>query len=293
MLEVKGLYKSLGGREILKDIDLSLKPGCIFGLVGENGAGKTTLIKCLTGVYRPDKGIASINGQQIYDNPGAKENIGYIADQNQYFPAYRITELLSLYSLAYPAFSRERFEKLNQTFDLPVKTRVRALSKGMQMRLTLMLSLSIWPQVLILDEPTSGLDPIAKRDVTNLLLEEVESRGVTILISSHHLGDLERICDTIGIIAAGEMKANHSLEEMKTKMRKLQVVYSGAAPTDLAQWPEVLAVESVGRVHYVVTKQYGEALLGRLRQTKPLLMEEMPLGLEDMFIYAAKEGYQS
>ena len=269
-----------------------MEPGRIFGLVGENGAGKTTLIKCVTGVYRPDKGVVRIDGENVYENPAAKERIGYVADQNQYFPSYRIKELLSFYSLAYPRFSSERFWELNQIFKLPAKARVKELSKGMQMRLTLMLSLSIGSDVLVLDEPTSGLDPLAKREVMNLLLAEVESRGVTVLISSHHLGDLERMCDTIGIMSQGQMKSIHSLEEMKFSMRKLQAVFPQGAPAELASWPEVLAVEQMGRVHYIVTKQYSDDLLAKLQQTAPLVLEEVPLSLEDMFIYAAKEGYR-
>lgn len=292
MIELNELHKRLGNKDVLKNINFSVEPGRIFGLVGENGAGKTTLIKCLTGIYRPDKGTVCINGHHVYENPVVKESIGYVADQNQYFPSYRIKELLSFYSLAYPRFSAERFRELNEIFRLPESIRVKELSKGMQMRLTLMLSLSIKPQVLVLDEPTSGLDPLAKRQVMNLLLQEVESRGVTMLISSHHLGDLERICDTIGIMADGEMKSVHSMEKMKLNMRKLQLVFAQGAPADLATWPEVLAVETVGRVHYVVTKQYSDDLLAKLRQAKPLVLEEVPLGLEDMFIYAVKEGYR-
>lgn len=292
IIEISQLHKSLGNKEVLTDINFTVEPGRIFGLVGENGAGKTTLIKCVTGVYRPDKGVVRIDGENVYENPAAKERIGYVADQNQYFPSYRIKELLSFYSLAYPRFSSERFWELNQIFKLPAKARVKELSKGMQMRLTLMLSLSIGSDVLVLDEPTSGLDPLAKREVMNLLLAEVESRGVTVLISSHHLGDLERMCDTIGIMSQGQMKSIHSLEEMKLSMRKLQAVFPQGAPAELASWPEVLAVEQMGRVHYIVTKQYSDDLLAKLQQTAPLVLEEVPLSLEDMFIYAAKEGYR-
>lgn len=162
----------------------------------------------------------------------------------------------------------------------------------MQMRLSLMLNLSIKPDVLVLDEPTSGLDPVAKREVIKLLLEEVESRGVTVLISSHHLGDLERICDIIGIMAHGQMQSIHSLEEIKQQTRKLQAVFAQGAPPDFASWPEVLAVEQIGRVHYIVTKHYSESLLAKLRQAEPLVLEEMPLNLEDVFIYVAKEGFR-
>ena len=292
VVEISQLYKRLGNKEVLTDINFDVEPGRIFGLVGENGAGKTTLIKCVTGVYRPDKGTVCVDGQNVYENPAVKAGIGYVADQNQYFPSYRIKELLSFYALTYPRFSVDRFWELNQIFKLPEKARVKELSKGMQMRLTLMLSLSITPDVLVLDEPTSGLDPLAKREVLNLLLQEVESRGVTVLISSHHLGDLERICDTIGIMAQGQMKSIHSLEDIKLKMRKLQAVFPQGAPADLSSWPEVLAVENIGRVHYIVTKQYSDDLLAKLQQTAPLVLEEVPLSLEDMFIYAAKEGYR-
>lgn len=113
MIEINGLNKRLGDKDVLKDINLTVEPGRIFGLVGENGAGKTTLIKCVTGVYRPEKGFVRIAGQTVYENPAVKERIGYVADQNQYIPSYRIQELLQLYCLAYPHFSRERFMELN------------------------------------------------------------------------------------------------------------------------------------------------------------------------------------
>lgn len=288
-IEVMSLYKTFRADTVLADINLAIEPGQIFGLIGENGAGKTTLIKCITGVYQPDQGAVYIGGKTAYENPTVKVEIGYVAEENQYFPSYRICELLSFYSLAYPRFSIDRFYELNQIFGVADKARVKELSKGMQMRLALMLSLSIQPAVLVLDEPTSGLDPLVKREAMNLILQEVESRAVTVLISSHHLSDLERICDTIGIIASGRMKAVHSLVELKQKMRKLQLVFSQDAPADLTAWPEVLAVEKVGRIHHIITKQYSEKLLNKLRQMRPLVLEEIPLELEDMFIYAAKE----
>ena len=163
----------------------------------------------------------------------------------------------------------------------------------MQMRLALALNLSIYPQVLLLDEPTSGLDPVAKKEVTNLLLEEVETRGVTIFISSHHLGDLERICDSIGIIRNGEIVYVNSLEQMKRNIKKLQVVFREDPPEDINQWPEIMWVEKIGRVHYLVTKEYPVGLENRLRGTEPLLLEEVGLSLEDMFIYSTKEGLKN
>lgn len=290
MIEVKGLCKTLGDKEVLKNVTLEVKKGTIFGLVGENGAGKTTLIKCLAGIFRPDQGTIRIGGQEVFDNPRVQEKLGYVADQNNFFPTMKIRELLHFYRLSYPDFAEERFHSLNNLFQLDLEKRVKALSKGMKMRLAIGLNLSINPDVLLLDELTSGLDPVVKREIINLLLQEVEERSTTVLISSHNLSDLERICDGIAIIHRGEIQYTSALEEMKRKIKKFQMVFEDEPPEDLATWPEVLAVEEVGRVYYLVTKEYSPDFKEKLGQYRLLLLEEVDLSLEDMYIYAAGEG---
>lgn len=290
MIEIHEVTKILGVREVLKKVSLEVPKGTIFGLVGENGAGKTTLIKCITGIYRVDGGYIRIGHEEVFDNPQVKAKIGYVADQNQYSPGMKIKELAHFYRLSYPRFSAERFEHLSSLFQLDPDKRVKNLSKGMKMKLALALNLSICPEVLLLDEPTSGLDPLAKRQVTHLLLQEVEERQVTVFMSSHHLSDLERVCDAIAIIRQGEIKYVNSLEEMKRNIKKLQVVFETEPPEDLAAWPEVLAWEKVGRVHYLVTKGYSPTLIEKLRHQRLTLLEEVDLSLEEMFIYAAGEG---
>lgn len=293
MIEINQVTKILGGREVLKKVSLGVTRGSIFGLIGENGAGKTTLIKCMTGIYRPDQGQIRIGDQEVFDNPEVKGKIGYVADQNQYFHNMKIKELLQFYRMSYPAFSEDKFQSLNRLFHLDPDKRVRQLSKGMKMRLALGLNLSIYPEVLILDEPTSGLDPVAKREVTNLLLQEVEERNTTVFIASHHLSDLERVCDSIAIIRQGEIQYVNSLEEMKRNIKKLQVVFQEEPPQDLGDWPEVMAVETVGRVHYLITREYSSAFADKLKNCRLMLLEEVDLSLEDMFIYAAGEGLKN
>lgn len=293
MIEISGVSKKLGNKEVLKEISLQVPKGTVLGLIGENGAGKTTLIKCLTGIYRPDRGSIRIGGQDVFDNPAVKARIGYVADQNHYFPRMKVKELIRFYRLSYPSFSEERFQRLNQLFQLDLNKRLKQLSKGMKMRLALGLNLSIQPEVLVLDEPTSGLDPLVKREVTNLLLQEVEERGTTIFISSHHLSDLERICDSIAIIQEGEIRYVNSLEGMKRNIKKLQVVFQEEPPQDLKDWPEVLAMEKVGRVHYLITKEYSREFEEKLKSCRIMLSEEVDLSLEDMFIYAAGEGLKN
>ena len=293
MIEINEVTKILGDREVLKNITLGVTKGTIFGLIGENGAGKTTLIKCLTGIYLPDQGRVRIGEQEVFDNPAVKARIGYVADQNHCFPGMKVKELIRFYRLSYSSFSEERFQSLNQVFQLDLNKRLKQLSKGMKIRLALGLNLSIRPEVLVLDEPTSGLDPIVKREVTNLLLQEVEERDTTIFISSHHLSDLERICDNIAIIQEGQIQYVNSLEGMKRNIKKLQVVFQEEPPQDLKDWPEVLAMEKLGRVHYLITKEYSREFEEKLKGCRLMFLEEVDLSLEDMFIYAAGEGLKN
>lgn len=290
MIEISGVCKSLGDKQVLKDIKLHVKKGSIFGLIGENGAGKTTLIRCLTGIFKADKGEIKIDSQKVFENPEVKQKIAYVADQNQYFSSFKIKELVDFYEMTYPSFSLERFKELNEIFGIPEGKRIRELSKGMKMRVSLMLNLSIYPEVLILDEPTSGLDPIIKKKVMSLLVEEVAERNVTVFISSHHLNDLERICDSIAIMDKGEIKYVNNIEDMKDNIKKLQVVFKDKISVDFSSWSEIMTVEKLGRVTYIITRNYSKQLEQKLLNHGAMFVEEIDLSLEDMFIYSIEEG---
>lgn len=290
MIEISGVCKSLGDKQVLKDINLHVKKGSIFGLIGENGAGKTTLIRCLTGIFKVDQGEIKIDGQQVFENPEIKQKIAYVADQNQYFSSFKIKELVDFYEMTYPSFSLERFKELNHIFGIPEGKRIRELSKGMKMRVSLMLNLSIYPEVLILDEPTSGLDPIIKKKVMSLLVEEVAEKNVTVFISSHHLNDLERICDSIAIMDKGQIKYVNNIEDMKDNIKKLQVVFKDKISADFSSWSEIMTVEKLGRVNYLITRNYSKELEQKLLNNGAMFVEEIDLSLEDMFIYSMEEG---
>lgn len=186
LITISNVSKMLGDKKALNDINLNIEKGSIFGIIGENGAGKTTLIKCMLGIYKQDEGEIKIAGEPVFENTLVKNKIGYVAAEVQYYSSFKVRELVKLYTLTYSTFSYERFKELNKIFKIPENKRIRELSKGMKMRVSLMLNLSIYPEILILDEPTSGLDPIIKRKLINILLEEVSERNTTIFIASHH-----------------------------------------------------------------------------------------------------------
>lgn len=290
MIKIQNTSKVFGDFTAISDINITVKKGVIFGLIGENGAGKTTLIQCMTGIYKPEQGQITINGEGVYENPLVKERIGYCADQNQYFPFFKVKEMVQFYSMTYPTFSKDKFSQYNKIFKLDENKRIRQLSKGMQMRLSLMLNLAINPDVLILDEPTSGLDAIAKKQILDILLQEVANNQLTIFISSHHLGELERICDEIAMIHEGKITYVSTLDEMKENIKKLQVVFDDKVPGNLEQWEEIMSVEMVGRVHYILTKAYPKELENKLYKAGAKFVEEMNLSLEEVFIYTRGEG---
>ncbi|KYH28933.1 ABC transporter ATP-binding protein [Clostridium colicanis] len=286
MIEIINGHKSLGDKDVLKNINLKVEKGSIFGLIGPNGAGKTTLIKDIMGIYKLDKGEIKVKGEPVFENSKIKGVMGYVTDENNLLDYFTLKDTVNFYSLSYKSFDKNRFYKLNETFQLPEKKSIRKFSKGMKMRLSIMLNLSIMPEVLVMDEPTNGLDPIVKREFINILLEDVAERGTTVLISSHNLGELERICDSIAILNKGEIKYSNSIEKMKETIRKIQVVFKNDAPCDLEEWNEIIKVERVGRVYNIVTKDYSKKFLDKLNSCEILFQEEIDLSLEDMFIYS-------
>ncbi len=290
MIEVCGVCKRIEDSGILNGISFHVQKGSIFGLIGPNGAGKTSLIKTITGVWRPDKGSISINGCDILKSPAVKETLGYVPEQSHYYDSFRVREMTVFYKLAYKNFSDKRFEEVNRILGIPLSKRVRELSKGTKAKLSLLLNLSILPEVLILDEPTSGLDPIAKRRFMEIILDDVAERKTTLLISTHNLGDVEKVCDNIAVIDKGEIRFSGTVDDMKHKVRKLQVVFSGGMPEDILKRKDILHISSMGSVYHIVTEKYSEELEKYIRKSGATLVEEMSLSLEEIFIYSLGGG---
>ncbi len=284
MIEINNLYKNLSNKEILKNINLKIEKGSIFGIIGPNGSGKTTLINTIVGAYKADSGSIEIMGEDIYENINMKEEIAFVEDENSIFSNYKVKDVISFYSRAYKNFNKERFNTLNDIFKIDEKYRISKLSRGMKKILFIMIGFSIMPKIIILDEPTIGLDPLIKNQFINLILEEVAERNTTILITSHNLDELERICDSIAIINKGEIKYTSSLDNMKENIKKLQVMFKEDTLLDLESWNEVIKVKRIGRVHSIVVKNYTKELEERLNNCGATYIEEVSLGLEELFI---------
>lgn len=284
MLEAKNVVKSFDGFRALDNLTMTVPKGAVYGLVGPNGAGKSTIIRHFTGVYRPDEGELLLEGRPIYENPDAKRRMAVIPDDWYYFPQASIAEMAKLYAGMYPAFSWERYEKMKEVFPLDDKQMIRRMSKGMQKQAAFWLTMCCMPEYLILDEPVDGLDPVMRRQVWSLLLGDVADRGTTVLVSSHNLRELEDVCDHVGILNKGKVLLERSLSDLQDNTVKLQVAYNGEEP-ELPAGLNILHKSHVGRVYTYILRGKREEITAQMSVTMPLLLEAIPLTLEEIFIY--------
>jgi len=284
LIKVHEVCKTIDGNKILYDINLSIQKGSIFGLIGSNGAGKSSLIKTIMGIWEPEKGYVSINGSNILKNPEVKEIIGFMPELSHYYESYKVRDLVRFYKLAYKKFDYERFKVLNKQFQIPESKRFGILSKGMRAKLGLMLNLSIAPELLILDEPMSGLDPVAKRRFIELILDEVAERKTTVIISSHNLNDIEQYCDCIAVINGGRVRFQGTIDEMKQKIHKFQVLFSNSIIGNVLNEKVILSIKNTGNVYHIVTESSFEELEKKLEDAGATYIEEIDLSLEDIYI---------
>ena len=285
MLEVKNVVKTFDGFRALDGLTMTVPKGAVYGLVGPNGAGKSTIIRHLAGIYRQDSGEVLLDGQPVYENTGAKRRMAVIGDDWYYFPQAGIREMAKFFAGIYPAFSWERYEKLKQVFPLDEKMMLRRMSKGMQKQAAFWLTVCCMPEYLILDEPVDGLDPVMRRQVWSLLLGDVAERGTTVLVSSHNLRELEDVCDHVGILNHGKVLLERSLSDLQDNTVKLQVAYQGVTEPVLPVELNILHRSHVGRVYTYIVRGSSQEILRRMQITEPVLLESIPLTLEEIFIY--------
>ncbi len=285
MIKVKSVVKTFDGFKALDGLDINVKKGSVYGLVGPNGAGKTTIIKHMAGVYIPDSGVVEIDGENIFENADIKKRVVLISDDLYFFPGYSIKDMASFYKGIYPNWDNERFTSLADVFKIDIKRPVRRLSKGMQKQVAFWLGLCAMPDVMLLDEPVDGLDPVMRRNVWSLILADVEKRGLTVLVSSHNLRELEDVCDYVGIMHNGKIAIEKALDEVKGNIHKVQTAIKGGVCDELLGEIDVLKHEKVGSVDMLIVRGDYEKIEEQIKKYNPLILDVIPLTLEEIFIY--------
>ena len=282
MIVVQELVKKFGDFTALDRVELHTPRGSIYGLVGPNGAGKSTLIRHLLGIFRPDGGTVTIDGQNVWENESLKSRMAFIPDEIFFFPQANLREMRRFYQGLYPRFDEELWKRLSEVFRLPEDLSLRRFSKGMQKQAAFYLSVCSRPDILILDEPVDGLDPVMRRQVWAVVMAEVAQRDTTVLVSSHNLRELEDVCDHVGIMDKGSMLLERSLEELQENVCKVQVVPgAGGLPEGL----DILHKAESGRLMTLILRGAPKMLEERIASAEPVYFDLVPLSLEEIFIY--------
>ena len=284
MIKVENVVKTFDGFRALDGLNLNVPKGGIYGLVGPNGSGKSTVIRHITGIYRQDSGIVTVDGQPVYENTDLKRRIAYISDDVYAFLSANIRDMRDFYRGIYPQFDMARFEALREAFPLDEKKAIRHLSKGMQKQAAFWLAMCCRPDYLILDEPVDGLDPVMRRRVWSILMGDVADHGTTVLVSSHNLRELEDVCDHVGIIDHGKVLIERSLSELQDNIVKLQVAFKPEQSIELSGL-NILHSQVTGRVHTLIVRGSQAEINARMAAIDPIFFDLLPLTLEEIFIY--------
>lgn len=286
MITVTDVVKSFDGFRALDGLSMEVPDGSIYGLVGPNGAGKSTILRHITGIFRQDAGQVLVGGIPVYEHPEVKVRIASIPDDLYYFLSASTRDMMRFYRGFYPRFDMARYKALKDVFTtVDEKQPIRRLSKGMQKQTAFWLSLCCRPDLLVLDEPVDGLDPVMRRQVWSLLMGDVAEYGTTVLVSSHNLRELEDVCDHVGILARGKVLIERSLSDLQENLVKMQVVFQEKELPKLPDELQMLHCSQVGRIHTLIIRGNAADVTNRLAVYAPILMDALPLTLEEIFIY--------
>ena len=284
MIKTTDLTKRFDGITALDHVSAEIREGAVFGLIGTNGAGKSTFLKLLTGILKPDEGEVLIDGTEIFGNPQKKADFFYISDDQYYFSNAVPADLEAFCRIFYPAFDSGRFRKLLKGFDLSPVRKINTFSKGMKKQLSVLLGLCAGTKYLFCDETFDGLDPVMRQTVKSLFAEDMTERGLTPVIASHNLRELEDICDHVGLLHQGGILLSRDLDDMKLNIHKLQCVLKPGLTKEALRDLDIVLCEQRGSLLTLTVRGGKEEVLSAMQGYDPVFMELIPLSLEEIFI---------
>ena len=291
MIVAENLGKKFRNKTVIRQMNCAIKEGSIYGLVGANGAGKSTFLRMLAGVYQPSEGKAEINGEAVFDNAKIKKEIVFIPDELYFFPNYNFRMMADYYASLYEHFDRHRFQMLCDHFKLDTEARIQNFSKGMKRQGALILALSTRAHYFFFDETFDGLDPVMRSLVKSVLSEDVSQRNSTVLLTSHNLRELEDLCDHMGLLVEGRIMFESDIDSLKTEMFKVQIALPDKTfDRDEFRQLKVLYYKKSGSIATMFVKGDRELVTDVLRSKQPIILDLLPLSLEEVFIYEM-EGY--
>jgi ABC-2 type transport system ATP-binding protein len=290
-IKIDSLVKCFDSVIALDEVDMSIKKGSIYGLVGSNGSGKTTILKHLAGLLIQDSGEIRIS-----DTPLSEAvlgvTIGHISEEQFFMPGYEMKMLRKLFRSKYKSsWNDERYNNLIELFGLDETRKINTFSQGMKKQAAFTFAICSTPDILLLDETIDGLDTTARKHVFGQIIEDVADKQMTVIIASHNIRELDGICDTVGILNNGRMVTERDLDALKANVHKIHCVFSRDALT--ANYPydglDVLHMEELGNSDLLVVRGSETEISAHIKKFNPLVFELMPITLEEIFAYEKED----
>ena len=285
MINANLLTKKFASVHALDQLSCHIPDGCVYGLVGANGAGKSTFLRLASGVYKPDAGSITLNDLPIFENLALKKRIAFVSDEFWMLPQSSMQRMAQFYSAAYETFDFKRFTSLTKDFGLAADKPIATFSKGMRRQAAIILALSTGADYYLFDETFDGLDPIMRNHVKQKLYAEVVDRGATVIIASHSLRELEDTCDQLALLYKGGIVLESDVGELKTSLIKLQVAFTQEYDPSMFEGLDVLNLDRQGSVSTLIVRGEKEKCRAMLAAKSPLLLEALPVTLEEVFVY--------
>ena len=293
MIEIKNISKCYGDIKVLDKLNCTIQDGLIYGLVGANGAGKSTLLRIINGIYLADSGEVLIDGENPLNNPKVKQNIVFVPDDLFFYSGYTIHDMALFYKALYENFDMEYLEKLAKTLKLDTRRKISTLSKGMKRQCALILAIATNAKYMFFDETFDGVDPVVRTVLKKILANHLEENKSTIVLTSHNLRELEDIADNLGLLHAGGILFEGDIDEIKTNMFKVQISFKEEFNKNTFKDLELLSFKKTGSVASLIIKGDKEEVSNILESMNPVILDYLPLTLEEIFIYEMEVlGYE-
>ena len=293
MIKIENLSKKYDKENVLDNLNCTIKDGWIYGLVGSNGAGKSTLLRLINGIFLPDNGIITIDGEEVFENEKIKQDLVFVPDDLFFYPSYTLLDMAKYYQAMYKKFDMEYLKKLANTLKLDLNRKISTFSKGMKRQCALICAISTNSKYMFFDETFDGLDPVIRNTMKKILAKQMEENNTTIVMTSHNLRELEDICDNLGLLHKGGILFESDIDSIKTNMYKVQISLKNDFSEDSFKKINIINFKKVGSVATIIIDDKKGNSKKELEKLNPVILDYLPLTLEEVFIYEMEAlGYE-
>ena len=293
MIKITNLTKSYGKKKVLENLNCTIKTGSIYGLVGANGAGKSTLLRIINDVFYKDSGTIEIDGKILNGDADLKQKLVFVPDDLFFFSGYTLMDMALFYKDMYQKFDIEYVKELAGILKLNMNEKINNFSKGMKRQCALICAIATNADYMFFDETFDGVDPVIRNLLKKIIIKQMEKKETTIIMTSHNLRELEDICDNLGLLYKGGILFESDIDTLKTNMFKVQISLKEDFDKETFKDLEVMNFKKMGSVATIIVKGEREAAEEILKKLNPIILDFLPLTLEEMFIYEMEVlGYE-